>query len=128
MDLDEWRPALPRNLGRKNTIRKEPQWAIRLALLWILYPIASSPNTWQDIRPVSRPYQSPKEVCHRCPLRDTIEQFLTVPNSGPTAKPGQKTLAELDEYRYVDAPEAFHIGTAKPMEIDHVKTLVEWKL
>ncbi|KAM7206769.1 Protein of unknown function (DUF1479) domain containing protein [Rhypophila sp. PSN 637] len=44
------------------------------------------------------------------------------------AKPGQKTLAELDEYRYVDALDLFRPGTAKPMEIDHVKTLVEWKL
>ncbi|KAM7207733.1 Protein of unknown function (DUF1479) domain containing protein [Naviculisporaceae sp. PSN 640] len=44
------------------------------------------------------------------------------------AKPGQKTLAELDEYRYGEALDLFRPGKAKPMEIDHVKTLVEWKL
>lgn len=49
-----------------------------------------------------------------------------------TAKPGQKTLASLDEYRYGAAIDTF--GTGDPdaagvaMGFDEVKTLVEWKL
>ncbi|KAK5992770.1 hypothetical protein PT974_06186 [Cladobotryum mycophilum] len=45
------------------------------------------------------------------------------------AKNGQKTLQELDQYRYVDAPEIF--GGDEPkreMNLDDVKSLVEWKL
>ncbi|PNY29626.1 Uncharacterized protein TCAP_00458 [Tolypocladium capitatum] len=45
------------------------------------------------------------------------------------AKPGQKTLQELDQYRYVDALGFF--GSDRPhreMTLDHVKLLVEWKL
>ncbi|POR32765.1 Uncharacterized protein TPAR_07039 [Tolypocladium paradoxum] len=45
------------------------------------------------------------------------------------AKPGQKTLQELDHYRYVDALEVF--GSGKPqreMTRDDVELLVEWKL
>ena len=45
------------------------------------------------------------------------------------AKPGQKTLQELDQYRYVDALEMF--GGSNPqreMTLDDVKLLVEWKL
>ncbi|KAK3396389.1 hypothetical protein B0T20DRAFT_269731 [Sordaria brevicollis] len=46
------------------------------------------------------------------------------------AKPGQKTLAELDEYRYDEAVTCFGSKKAgtKSMGIDEVKTLVEWKL
>lgn len=54
------------------------------------------------------------------PLSDTLE----------IAKPGQKTLAELDEYRYDEAVKAFgpeKAGT-KSMGVDEVKILVEWKL
>ncbi|KAM5367675.1 hypothetical protein ACJZ2D_009876 [Fusarium nematophilum] len=45
------------------------------------------------------------------------------------AKGGQKTLHELDEYRYNDALKAF--GSEKSslvMKLDDIKTLVEWKL
>ncbi|KAL2271066.1 hypothetical protein VTJ83DRAFT_437 [Remersonia thermophila] len=45
------------------------------------------------------------------------------------AKPGQQTLARLDEYRYGTALDTF--GPASPdavMGLDDVKTLVEWKL
>ncbi|KAJ4408940.1 hypothetical protein N0V85_004158 [Neurospora sp. IMI 360204] len=51
-------------------------------------------------------------------------------DKGEIAKPGQKTLAELDEYRYDEAVKAFgpeKAGT-KSMGVDEVKTLVEWKL
>jgi len=46
------------------------------------------------------------------------------------AKPGQKTLASLDEYRYKTAPDTFGAGgsTKLPMGLDDVKALVEWKL
>ncbi|KAK3943700.1 hypothetical protein QBC46DRAFT_306842 [Diplogelasinospora grovesii] len=46
------------------------------------------------------------------------------------AKAGQKTLAELDQYRYGEALDAFGSGKVKAtcMGLDDVKTLVEWKL
>ncbi|KAF5012077.1 hypothetical protein FDECE_1851 [Fusarium decemcellulare] len=45
------------------------------------------------------------------------------------AKPGQKTLQELDDYRYNDALEVFSHGKqVRPMKLDDIKTLVEWKL
>ncbi|KAK0631785.1 hypothetical protein B0T14DRAFT_532393 [Immersiella caudata] len=45
------------------------------------------------------------------------------------AKPGQKTLVELDEYRYTDAIAKFSSPRSKdPMTLDEVKILVEWKL
>ncbi|KAH6853610.1 hypothetical protein B0I37DRAFT_387983 [Chaetomium sp. MPI-CAGE-AT-0009] len=45
------------------------------------------------------------------------------------AKPGQETLASLDQYRYGSALDTF--GSGNPgmvMDLDHVKRLVEWKL
>jgi len=50
--------------------------------------------------------------------------------SPPTlAKSGQKTLLELDEYRYVEAPKVFGAKkSTKEMSLDDVKILVEWKL
>ncbi|KAJ4003229.1 hypothetical protein NW752_012174 [Fusarium irregulare] len=45
------------------------------------------------------------------------------------AKGGQKTLLELDEYRYRKALENFNTESrAQPMALDDIKTLVEWKL
>ena len=45
------------------------------------------------------------------------------------AKQGQKTLAELDRYRYADAPQSFGLqNSSKSMGLEDVKTLVEWKL
>lgn len=45
------------------------------------------------------------------------------------AKPGQKTLAELDHYRYTEAPALFPLeGSSRAMHLEDVKTLVEWKL
>ncbi len=46
-----------------------------------------------------------------------------------TAKPGQKTLASLDQYRYGAALDTFGSGNpAVAMGLEDVKTLVEWKL
>lgn len=48
------------------------------------------------------------------------------------AKSGQKTLAELDVYRYAEAPARFATAAKKPgrstMQLQDVQTLVEWKL
>jgi hypothetical protein len=45
------------------------------------------------------------------------------------AKPGQKTLAELDAYRYGKALDIFgHNPPKRAMDLDSIKTLVEWKL
>lgn len=44
------------------------------------------------------------------------------------AKDGQKTLAELDEYRYGKAIDSFSSGKPTSMTLDDVKVLVEWKL
>ncbi len=46
-----------------------------------------------------------------------------------TAKAGQQTLEQLDQYRYGEALDTF--GSKKnpqSMELDHVKILVSWKL
>lgn len=44
-------------------------------------------------------------------------------------KPGQKSLAELDQYRYGEALDTFALGkTESAMGLDDVKVLVEWKL
>lgn len=46
-----------------------------------------------------------------------------------TAKDGQRTLSELDRYRYVDAVETFDLKNLKrDMDLEDIKTLVEWKL
>ncbi|KAM0564622.1 hypothetical protein ACHAPJ_000837 [Fusarium lateritium] len=45
------------------------------------------------------------------------------------AKDGQRTLEELDEYRYNDALDTFSSKKlVRPMKLDDIKTLVEWKL
>lgn len=45
------------------------------------------------------------------------------------AKDGQRTLSELDRFRYVDAVETFDLKNPKrDMELEDIKTLVEWKL
>ncbi|KAH8883878.1 hypothetical protein GQ53DRAFT_771408 [Thozetella sp. PMI_491] len=44
------------------------------------------------------------------------------------ARDGQKTLAELDEYRYGKAISELSGKDSKPIELEDVKTLVEWKL
>ncbi|KAM0288046.1 hypothetical protein ACHAQH_000114 [Verticillium albo-atrum] len=50
--------------------------------------------------------------------------------SATKSKPGQKTLKELDEFRYVEAPRLFSQIDApeRPMNHDDVKVLVDWKL
>ncbi|KAG5949985.1 hypothetical protein E4U58_001847 [Claviceps cyperi] len=43
-------------------------------------------------------------------------------------KPGQKTLLELDAYRYGDALGAFCVEDPPEMTLAQVQDLVEWKL
>jgi hypothetical protein len=46
-----------------------------------------------------------------------------------TAKDDQRTLSELDHFRYVDAVETFDLKNPKrEMDLEDIKTLVEWKL
>ncbi|KAI0150882.1 hypothetical protein BJ166DRAFT_534595 [Pestalotiopsis sp. NC0098] len=50
-------------------------------------------------------------------------------SASKTPKAGQKTLAELDEFRFQEAPEQFRSNSPKRgMTHDDVKTLVDWKL
>ncbi|KAH6609294.1 hypothetical protein Trco_002640 [Trichoderma cornu-damae] len=69
----------------------------------------------------------------------TKEQFASLLRQYPVlveaisqakgAKSGQKTLSELDRYRYVDAAETFDLEKPRrEMNLDDVKMLVEWKL
>ncbi|QYS97133.1 hypothetical protein H0G86_004368 [Trichoderma simmonsii] len=65
----------------------------------------------------------------------TKEQFASCLSQYPSlveaipAKNGQKTLSELDQYRYVDAVDTFNLKKPKrEMNLDDVKLLVEWKL
>ncbi|KAG6066230.1 hypothetical protein E4U32_006374 [Claviceps aff. humidiphila group G2b] len=50
-------------------------------------------------------------------------QFLT-----NAVKPGQKTLLELDEYRYGDALGALRVEDPPEMTLAQVQDLVEWKM
>ncbi|KAG6013808.1 hypothetical protein E4U54_006312 [Claviceps lovelessii] len=43
-------------------------------------------------------------------------------------KPGQKTLQELDAYRYGEALRTFSVEEPPEMTLSEVKHLVEWKL
>lgn len=45
------------------------------------------------------------------------------------AKSGQRTLEDLDNYRYNDALDIFNSNRrVRPMTLEDIKTLVEWKL
>lgn len=55
--------------------------------------------------------------------------LIQVANGEITAKDGQKTLQELDDYRYDEALSIFSIAKSqRSMDLDDVKVLVEWKL
>ncbi|PSR83408.1 hypothetical protein BD289DRAFT_483335 [Coniella lustricola] len=57
------------------------------------------------------------------------EELIDQVSSSKPAKSGQKTLAELDRYRYLDAPSLFSSAPRRQaMQLEHIKTLVEWKL
>ncbi|KAI1414040.1 hypothetical protein F5Y13DRAFT_21306 [Hypoxylon sp. FL1857] len=57
------------------------------------------------------------------------DSFIESTSSSKKVKPGQKTLLELDRFRYHDTVALFHSeDTRRPMKLDDVKTLVDWKL
>ncbi|OIW26104.1 hypothetical protein CONLIGDRAFT_656656 [Coniochaeta ligniaria NRRL 30616] len=57
------------------------------------------------------------------------EDCIVAISASRASKPGDKTLAELDKYRYGDAIANFSGDKPrKQMELDDVKTLVNWKL
>lgn len=61
-------------------------------------------------------------------LKGAVE-LISQTHACATAKNGQKTLSELDQYRYVDAVDTFNLKKPKrEMGLDDVKLLVEWKL
>ncbi|KAB5549958.1 hypothetical protein GE09DRAFT_1174693 [Coniochaeta sp. 2T2.1] len=60
---------------------------------------------------------------------DKYEDCIEAISASKASKPGDKTLAQLDKYRYGDAIDEFSgEKPKKQMELDHVKTLVQWKL
>lgn len=74
-----------------------------------------------------RPYLPPKGV--RKSSVPFAPPVLISKADESTAKPGQKTLAELDHYRYVEAPTLFAAtNSVRLMQLGDVQTLVEWKL
>ncbi|KAK4149114.1 hypothetical protein C8A00DRAFT_19161 [Chaetomidium leptoderma] len=65
-------------------------------------------------------------------FHDYLERYqacVTAISEAKGAKPGQKTLAALDQYRYGPALDSFGSGNPDAaMGLDNVKELVEWKL
>ncbi|KAI1774596.1 hypothetical protein F4818DRAFT_67070 [Hypoxylon cercidicola] len=62
-------------------------------------------------------------------LLDQYNSFIESLSLAKPAKPGQKTLVELDQFRYYDAVSLFQSKDSKQhMKLDDVKTLVDWKL
>ncbi|KAI3555896.1 hypothetical protein CABS03_10271 [Colletotrichum abscissum] len=62
-------------------------------------------------------------------LLSEYEPLLESISSTKGAKPGQKTLKELDHFRFVEAPAQFsEYEPKRVMDHDDVKLLVEWKL
>ncbi|KAJ0297296.1 hypothetical protein COL5a_009328 [Colletotrichum fioriniae] len=69
---------------------------------------------------------SAKEFKH---LLSEYEPLIESISSTKGAKPGQKTLKELDHFRYVEAPTQFsEYEPKRGMDHDDVRLLVEWKL
>ncbi|KAI0149749.1 hypothetical protein F4776DRAFT_177049 [Hypoxylon sp. NC0597] len=62
-------------------------------------------------------------------LLNRYDSFIESTSLTKEAKPGQKTLLELDRFRYHDALSLFRSEDVKrPMKLDDVKILVDWKL
>lgn len=67
--------------------------------------------------------------------RETFEQLLArypavlqAVSDAKGVKPGQQSLAELDAFRYGEAPARFGLAGAEPLGLADVQTLVAWKL
>ncbi|KAI3395095.1 hypothetical protein diail_1775 [Diaporthe ilicicola] len=78
---------------------------------------------------------------HLCPSPEDIsrpefddalakyDKLIEAVSASKGAKSGQKTLAELDRYRYVEAPALFAPSkSSQAMQLGQVQTLVQWKL
>ncbi|XXH05491.1 hypothetical protein Hte_011921 [Hypoxylon texense] len=62
-------------------------------------------------------------------LLGQYDPFIERISLAKQAKPGQKTLVELDQFRYRDAVDLFQSKNSKQqMKLDDVKALVDWKL
>ncbi|KAI1649980.1 DUF1479-domain-containing protein [Daldinia loculata] len=62
-------------------------------------------------------------------LLGRYESLIESISSAKGAKPGQKTLLELEQFRYRDAVTAYGSeGSKSTMALNDVKTLVDWKL
>ncbi|KAI0380194.1 DUF1479-domain-containing protein [Hypomontagnella monticulosa] len=61
-------------------------------------------------------------------LLSRYDSLIESISSAKGAKPGQKSLLELDHFRYHDAVTQFSDKAKRPMTLDEVKTLVDWKL
>ncbi|CAN8101465.1 unnamed protein product [Discula destructiva] len=60
---------------------------------------------------------------------DRYDGIIEAVSASKSVKPGQTTLAELDRYRYTEAPALFALKKpSRPMQLQDIKTLVEWKL
>jgi hypothetical protein len=70
-------------------------------------------------------------MCCLSVLSLSLSFFAVLANAslGIIGKSGQTPLVELDKYRYDTAPELFGSTVSeRPMDLDAIKTLVEWKL
>ncbi|KAI0178928.1 DUF1479-domain-containing protein [Hypoxylon sp. FL1284] len=62
-------------------------------------------------------------------LLDQYDSLIETVSLAKPAKPGQRTLIELDQFRYDDAVDRFQSRDAKSqMRLEDVKILVDWKL
>ncbi|TDZ20479.1 hypothetical protein Cob_v006722 [Colletotrichum orbiculare MAFF 240422] len=60
---------------------------------------------------------------------ESYEPLINSISTSKAAKPGQKTLRELDHFRFVEAPGLFtQKGPRRAMDHDDVKVLIDWKL
>ncbi|KAL7939575.1 hypothetical protein V8C35DRAFT_287036 [Trichoderma chlorosporum] len=101
------------------------------------------PNFYSPVTPFYRVATNPRQTMSSSNViphsKITEEQFASCLSQYPSlaetisqskgAKDGQKTLSELDTYRYTTAVETFNLKKPKrDMDLDDVKLLVEWKL
>lgn len=76
----------------------------------------------------SNPYRTRKAVSGTSPAGQQGSLLWLCTDHG-IAKPSEKTLSELDRYRYGDAIDQFGGDTPKKqMGLEDVKMLVSWKL
>lgn len=86
-------------------------------------------NGWANMVDIA--FSSPEDITLE-EFRDALakyDQLIETVSASKGAKPGQKTLKELDQYRYVEAPALFSLASSRrAMQLGDVQILVEWKL